>query len=154
MLVEVHRGVGDSYCTSGATLRDVDIFSGTRMFFTTGVWDDPAGLETLKEEYNEIATKLQNVVDENRETKQKEETNSMLEQAFDFRKMVGNAQEFDYLKLQKEALERTLPLKGASKAKNGVQIAPTGSMVIKGNSIPDWLPGSEYLMLIHSPRNR
>ena len=134
-------------CENGATRRDVEIKSGTRIFFTTGVWDDPAGLESQKEEYNEIVMKLQNVVDETRETTEKEETNNMLEQAFDFRKMVGNAKEFDNLKLQKEALERTSPPKGASKAKNGVQIAPTGSMVIKGNNIPDWLPGSECLIL-------
>ena len=134
-------------CTSGATRRDVAIKPGTRIFFTTGVWDDPALLKSQKEEYNDIVTKLQTVVDETRETKEKEETNNMLEQALDFRTMVGNAKEFDTLKLQKETLERMSPPKGASKAKNGVQIAPTGSMVIKGNSIPDWLPGSEYLIL-------
>ena len=71
----------------------------------SGTIPQGSGLETLKEECNEIVTKLQNVVDETRETKQKEETD-ILEQAFDFRKMVGNAQEFDYLKLQKERKQR------------------------------------------------
>jgi len=61
--------------------------------------------------------------------------------------LVGSSQEFDRLVSNKEALERASPPMGAAKASNGVKIAPTGSLVIKGNKIPDWLPGSEYLIL-------
>ena len=64
-----------------------------------------------------------------------------------FRKQVQDAEIYDRLKKQKEEDESFLPPINSPQAKNGVQIAPSGSMVIKGNTTPDWLPGSEYLIL-------
>jgi len=32
--------------------------------------------------------------------------------------------------------------------KNGVKMAPNGSLMVKGNqNVPDWMPTSEYLIL-------
>jgi len=138
-------------CSSGAKRRDVEILPSTRIFFTTGVWDDPKSLQAMETEYETVLNQLTTVVDNTRETRGKEEdtnNNNVIEQVMDFRKLVGNAQEFDRLQARKQELERLSPPRAASKAPtNGVQIAPTGSLVIKGNKIPDWLPGSEYLIL-------
>mmetsp|Transcript_31078 Transcript_31078/g.51338 ORF Transcript_31078/g.51338 Transcript_31078/m.51338 type:complete len:306 (+) Transcript_31078:54-971(+) len=137
-------------CDSGATKRDVVLRPKTRIYFTTGVWDDPQGLAAMEEEYQDTVGKLQQVVDDTRDTRSKEQdapSLNLVEQAGDFRTLVGNAQDFDALQKRKENLERASPPKGASVSNSGVQIAPTGSLVIKGNQIPDWLPGSEYLIL-------
>jgi hypothetical protein len=91
-------------------------------------------------------SELNKVVDATRERKKQEGVN-LMDELVKFQKMVGDSKEFDRLKLRKETLEMGLPPVGASVANNGVQIAPTGSLVIKGNSIPDWLPGSEHLIL-------
>jgi hypothetical protein len=133
-------------CPSGAKRRDVEIFPGLRIFFTTGVWDDPTGVKQQDEEYREVLAELNEVVDATRERKKQEGAN-LMDELVNFQKMVGVSKEFDGLKLRKETLEMGLPPPGASVATNGVQIAPTGSLVIKGNNIPDWLPGSEYLIL-------
>jgi hypothetical protein len=133
-------------CESGATKRDVVIRPKTRIYFTTGVWDDPQGLISLEEQYQDIVDKLQEVVDDTRDKRSKEDSKNLVEQALDFKTLVGNAQDFDVLQRRKENLERASPPKGSSVANNRVQIAPTGSLVIKGNQIPDWLPGSEYLI--------
>ena len=137
-------------CPSGARKRDAEVFPGTRIFFTTGVWDDPKGLEAMEREYERVVDELQDIVDDTRgirEVNDADEGGNVLNRLADFRTLVGNSQEFDQLSSQKEALERASPPMGAAEAPNGVKIAPTGSLVIKGNNIPDWLPGSEYLIL-------
>mmetsp|Transcript_23251 Transcript_23251/g.68767 ORF Transcript_23251/g.68767 Transcript_23251/m.68767 type:complete len:300 (-) Transcript_23251:85-984(-) len=132
-------------CPSGAKRRDVEIRPNTRIFFTTGVWDFPDDLQKQDGEYKEVLAELQVVVDQTREARNTE--GNILEEMRTYQKMIGDSKGFERLKDRKETLERELPPMGASVAPNGVQIAPTGSLVIKGNSIPDWLPGSEYLIL-------
>lgn len=62
--------------------------------------------------------------------------------------MFVDADEYDKLKAKKEKLERRSPPKSSSRSKNGVKIAPTGSLVVKGNpNMPDWMPTTEYLIL-------
>lgn len=137
-------------CPSGARKRDAEVFPGTRIFFTTGVWDNPSELEAMEREYERVVDELQGIIDETRtirEANDADEGGNVLNRLADFRTLVGNSQEFDRLASQKEALERASPPMGAAEAPNGVKIAPTGSLVIKGNKIPDWLPGSEYLIL-------
>ena len=135
-------------CESGATRRDVDIPPNTRIFFTTGVWDDPAGLVALEEEYKVSVDELQVVEERTRETRSATKEKNWFGQIADVRQMVLDADEYDKLKSRKEMLERRSPPKSSTRAKNGVQIAPTGSLVIKGNqNIPDWMPTSEYLIL-------
>lgn len=139
-------------CPSGARKRDAEVFPGTRIFFTTGVWDDPKGLEAMEREYERVVDELQGIVDATRGIREANDADeggggNVLNRLADFRTLVGNSQEFDRLVSQKEALERASPPMGAAEAPNGVKIAPTGSLVIKGNNIPDWLPGSEYLIL-------
>jgi len=133
-------------CPSGATRRDVKIFPDTRIFFTTGIWDDPAVLGLREEEYKEAVAELQTLVDRTRDYKSEENLN-IIDEARKYRQLVADAKEFERLKQRKEQLEREAPPAQASQASNGVQIAPTGSLVIKGNKIPDWFPGSEYLIL-------
>lgn len=134
-------------CPSGATRRDTKIFPGTRIFFTTGVWDDPAGLVSQEENYKKTLTEIQDMADRTRESRSKEKKGlNPIKDALEFRKLVGDAKEFERLKIRKEALEKSSPPKNALSSPNGVKIAPTGSLVIKGNKTPDWLPGSEYLI--------
>lgn len=136
-------------CPSGAKKRDAELFPNTRIFFTTGVWDDPTSLEDMELEYESVVDKLQNVVDTTREIRQENEQNdtNVLDRISDFRSLVDNSKEYDVLNSKKEELERASPPRGCAESSNGVKVAPTGSLVIKGNSIPDWLPGSEYLIL-------
>ena len=138
-------------CPTGARKRDAEIFPGTRIFFTTGVWDDPKGLEAMEREYERVVDELQNIVDGTRAIREANDADegggNVLNRLADFRTLVDNSQEFDRLASRKEALERASPPMGAAEPPNGVKIAPTGSLVIKGNKIPDWLPGSEYLIL-------
>eukprot|EP00584_Thalassiosira_punctigera_P003059 CAMPEP_0172537382 /NCGR_PEP_ID=MMETSP1067-20121228/8991_1 /TAXON_ID=265564 ORGANISM="Thalassiosira punctigera, Strain Tpunct2005C2" /NCGR_SAMPLE_ID=MMETSP1067 /ASSEMBLY_ACC=CAM_ASM_000444 /LENGTH=307 /DNA_ID=CAMNT_0013322673 /DNA_START=49 /DNA_END=972 /DNA_ORIENTATION=+ len=137
-------------CPSGARKRDAEVFPGTRIFFTTGVWDDPEGLEGMREEYERVVDDLNRVVSQTREIRENAEggdIGGVADRLKDFTTMVDNSKEFDRLKTRKEALERASPPSSASKSLNGVRIAPSGSLVIKGNNIPDWLPGSEYLIL-------
>ena len=137
-------------CPSGAKKRDAEVFPGTRIFFTTGVWDDPSGLKAMESEYERVVDELQSIVDNTRDIREANEADkgsNVLNRLTDFRTLVGNSQEFDRLVSKKEAFERASPPIGAAEAANGVKIAPTGSLVIKGNKIPDWLPGSEYLIL-------
>ena len=62
--------------------------------------------------------------------------------------MFLDADEYDTLKMRKERLERQSPPKNSITAKNGVKMAPNGSLVIKGNpNTPDWMPTTEYLIL-------
>jgi len=130
-------------CPSGAKKRDAEVFPNTRIFFTTGVWDDPTSL------YESVVDKLQNVVDTTRDIRQENEQNdtNILDRINDFRSLVDNSKEYDVLNSKKEELERASPPRGCAESRNGVKIAPRGSLVIKGNSIPAWLPGSEYLIL-------
>jgi len=136
-------------CPSGAKKRDAEVFPDTRIFFTTGVWDDPTSLKDMELEYESVVDKLQSVVDTTRDIRQENEQNdtNILDRISDFRSLVDNSKEFDVLNSKKEELERASPPRGYAESSNGVKIAPTGSLVIKGNSIPDWLPGSEYLIL-------
>jgi len=139
-------------CPSGAKKRDAAVFPGTRIFFTTGVWDDPEGLEGLegvRSEYERVVDDLNRVMDETREIREENQEGGVgvLDKLKDFGALVDNSKEFDRLQSKKEAMEKAAPPLGASEAANGVKIAPKGSLVIKGNKIPDWLPGSEYLIL-------
>ena len=100
-------------------------------------------------EYESVVDKLQNVVDTTRDIRQENEQNdtNILDRISDFRSLVDNSKEYDALNSKKEELERASPPRGCAESSNGVKIAPMGSLVIKGNSIRDWLPGSEYLIL-------
>ena len=136
-------------CQSGAKKRDAEIAPNTRIFFTTGVWDDPSTLKKMQSEYDTVLEDLQTVVDETRtiRTENKQDDSNILDRIGDFRSLVGNSKDFDRLVSRKEELERASPPRGSAESSNGVRIAPQGSLVIKGNNIPDWLPGSEYLIL-------
>ena len=134
-------------CRSGARRNDVEIFPNTRLFFTTGVWDNPSGVEEQDREYREVLDKLQTMLDASREEKESDKPKGIFEELLSFPRQVKDAEEFDRLKRQKDDFESALPPLGSATAANGVQIAPTGSIVIKGNNTPDWMPGSEYLIL-------
>lgn len=136
-------------CPTGAKRRDVEIREGTRIFFTTGVWDcdDPNVMKAQDKEYRNTLAQLEELTNDTIEVRKESEDTNMLQNIKSFGDLVGKSKEFDRLKSLKEKYERELPPIGTSVASNGVQIAPTGSLVIKGNSIPDWLPGSEYLIL-------
>lgn len=135
-------------CESGATRRDVEIFPNTRIFFTTGVWDDPAGLEALEDEYKEAVADLISIEERTRAARASAESKNWFDQLKDIQTMFSDAGEYDKLKLRKERLERQSPPKSAPESKNGVKMAPNGSLVIKGNpNAPEWMPTTEYLIL-------
>ncbi|VEU40849.1 unnamed protein product [Pseudo-nitzschia multistriata] len=136
-------------CESGATRRDVEILPKTRIFFTTGVWDDPAGLQALEDEYRVALSDLEEIEDRTRETRRDEgPSKNLLERFREFRTMFQDADAYDKLRLRKEELERRSPPRSSAVAKNGVKMAPNGSLVIKGGdpNRPDWLPTAEYLI--------
>lgn len=138
-------------CPSGARKRDAEIFPGTRIFFTTGVWDAPEALRDRAAEYEDVVDALRGVVDETREVRAGADEGGgggdLLGRLGEFRTLVDNSKEFDRLTARKEELERASPPRGSAEAGNGVKMAPTGSLVIKGNNFPDWFPASEYLIL-------
>lgn len=139
-------------CESGAQRRDVEILPKTRIFFTTGVWDDPAGLQALEKEYEVALNDLTAIEERTRDTRRttmEGTPKNFLDQLKEFRTMFSDADAYDKLKLRKEKLERRSPPKSSAVAKNGVKIAPNGSLVIKGGNPnrPEWMPTSEYLIL-------
>ena len=135
-------------CESGATRRDVEIFPNTRIFFTTGVWDDPAGLVALEDEYKEAVADLVAIEERTREARATAESKNWFDQLKDMKTMFDDAGEYDKLKERKERLERQSPPKSAAVSKNGVKMASNGSLVIKGNpDAPEWMPTTEYLIL-------
>mmetsp|Transcript_3031 Transcript_3031/g.6207 ORF Transcript_3031/g.6207 Transcript_3031/m.6207 type:complete len:253 (-) Transcript_3031:177-935(-) len=79
-------------CPSGAKKRDAEIFPGTRIFITTGVWDDPDGLARMELEYKSIVDELQSVIDQTREIRgeanQSENGTGVLNQLSDFRTLL------------------------------------------------------------------
>lgn len=135
-------------CESGASRRDVKIFPKTRIFFTTGVWDDPAGLVAMEEEYEVALADLTAIEERTRASRAEVEQKNWFDQVSDFRTLFTDADEYDKLRLRKEKLERQSPPKSSTRAKNGVRMAPNGSLVVKGNpNMPDWMPTTEYLIL-------
>eukprot|EP00547_Thalassionema_nitzschioides_P015992 CAMPEP_0194253148 /NCGR_PEP_ID=MMETSP0158-20130606/29306_1 /TAXON_ID=33649 /ORGANISM="Thalassionema nitzschioides, Strain L26-B" /LENGTH=240 /DNA_ID=CAMNT_0038990765 /DNA_START=233 /DNA_END=955 /DNA_ORIENTATION=+ len=134
-------------CTSGARRKDVEIFPNTRIFFTTGVWDDPVLLDRQEQDYRIVLDQLEETVRTTRAIRKESKENNMLQNLSSFFDLAENSREYDTLKAKKEEYEGGLPPVGSCVASNGVQLAPTGSLVIKGNDTPDWLPGSEYLIL-------
>ena len=145
-------------CPSGAKKQDAEVFPNTRIFFTTGVCEDATLLKDMQVEYDGVVDKMQSLIDETRGIMQEnneqispddssKKNSNIIERLNDFRSMVDSSEDFDALASRKEELERASPPLGCAEADNGVKIAPTGSLVIKGNKIPDWLPGSEYLIL-------
>ena len=94
-------------CPSGARKRDAEVFPGTRIFFTTGVWDDPKGLEAMEREYERVVDELQGIVDDTRGIREANDADeggggNVLNRLADFRALVGNSQEFDRLASQKQ----------------------------------------------------
>jgi len=134
-------------CSSGARRQDVEILPNTRIFFTTGVWDDPALLQKQEEDYRVLLDQLETIVQSTRDIRKAGEDKNLLENLSSFFQLSKASKKYVSLKAKKEDYERALPPLGSRVAANGVQIAPTGSLVIKGNNTPDWLPGSEYLLL-------
>lgn len=135
-------------CESGAVRRDVEIFPKTRIFFTTGVWDDPASLVALEDEYKVALKDLEEIEERTRAARASADEKNWFDQIKDITKMFSDADEYDKLRDRKEKLERQSPPKSAAEAKNGVKMAPNGSLVIKGNpNAPDWMPTTEYLIL-------
>jgi len=132
-------------CPTGAKKKDVEIRPNTRIFFTTGVWDSPETAKIQDDKYREVLSDLQKIVDQTKEERNQQDGKNFLEEILSFRKMTGDAKEYDRLKSLKESLERQLPPTGAAVSSNDVKIAPKGSLVIKGKET--WLPGSEYLIL-------
>lgn len=134
-------------CKSGARKKDVEIFPNTRIFFTTGVWDDPELLERQEQDYRIILDQLEETVRTTRGIRKESEENNIFQNLSSFFELTENSKIYDTLKAKKEDYERGSPPAGSCVGVNGVKIAPTGSLVIKGNNTPDWLPGSEYLIL-------
>ena len=50
-------------CPTGAKRQDVEIFPGTRIFFTTGVWDDPKAVEQQEKEYQQSLDELELLIE-------------------------------------------------------------------------------------------
>ncbi len=135
-------------CESGAIRRDVEIFPKTRIFFTTGVWDDPSSLVALEDEYKVALKDLEEIEERTRAARASADEKNWFDQIKDITNMFSDADEYDKLRNRKETLERQSPPKSAAEAKNGVKMAPNGSLVIKGNpNAPDWMPTTEYLIL-------
>ena len=135
-------------CPTGAKRKDVEIMPGTRIFFTTGVWDNPDVVAQQEMEYEQSLKGLEQLIEKTKENKEKTKDLNLLQKFGTFREMVTDSRQYDTLKTRCEEYGRQLPPIGSPKAPNGVQIAPNGSLVIKGNAdSPDWMPTSEYLIL-------
>lgn len=135
-------------CPTGAKRRDVDINPGTRIFFSTGVWDDPTDVQMRRhEEYRQVLNELKSLETTMRKEVAKQQrngnNNNLLDDLLDFSRKMGDLRRLDLLKERKAIYEMELPPKGSALGNNGVQIAPTGSLVIKGNGFLR----DEYLIL-------
>lgn len=132
-------------CQSGAKRQDVEIPPGTRIFFTTGVWDDPLAVKTQEQEYETVLKEVEELVEQAKKKKEQAKDQNVFQYLATFRDLVGFSQKYDSLTARRDAYERALPPLSSPKAGNGVIVAPNGSLVIKGNS--DWMPGEEFLIL-------
>lgn len=141
-------------CPTGAKKRDTSIFPNTRIFGTTGMWDNLNMIDKLETEYQSVLKELETLTEETRAKRKefKEDTSfkNPVKQAVDYRQMVVDAEQYDLLRKRKQELERLSPPQSASQSDNGlVKIAPTGSLIVKGKPTFNikWLPTTEYLIL-------
>jgi len=146
-------------CSSGAKRRDVEIFPDTRIFFTTSVWDNPKDTNKHQSDYNIVLEKIK-ALEKKKKNNNKQQNNddgtttttqsnkNIFQNLWSIRELVDDSQELDFLRGLKERYERGLvPPPDAIVASNGLQMAPTGKLVIKGKETPWYIPGSEYLIL-------
>ena len=131
-------------CPSGAIRNDIKIKRDTRIYFTTGVWDDPSGWEKLDKEYRDVLSEMETLVEKTRNEREQGFGDNFFKTIMAVPRMVADAEEFDRLKRKKEKYEQELPPSGAKRSSSGVVIAPKGSLVIQGES-KGW--ASEYLIL-------
>jgi len=134
-------------CPSGAKRQDVEIFPKTRIFFTTGVWDDPKSVEAQEKGYKDVIKEIEELKQRTIDNREKAQGQNVVQYLLTFRELVGDSKVFDDLNNKRQKYRRELPPSNALQAPNGVRVAPNGSLVVKGNQTPDWMPGSEYLIL-------
>lgn len=132
-------------CPTGAKRNDVEIFPNERIFFTTGVWQSPEAITEADKEYRQVMADLNDMA-EKRKGEEDTGNQNLLDKLLSIRKMVADSKELDILQARMRDLKKQLPPPESAVAENGVQIAPTGAMVIKGDPTPAWVPGSEYLI--------
>jgi hypothetical protein len=132
-------------CQSGAKRQDVEIPPGTRIFFTTGLWESPSVVKTQEKEYETLLKEIKELAEQAKKKKEQAKDQNILQYLGTLRDLVGFSQQYDILTARRDAYERALPPLNSPKAENGVIMAPNGSLVIKGNS--DWMPGEEFLIL-------
>ncbi|KAL3926057.1 MAG: hypothetical protein SGARI_005732, partial [Bacillariaceae sp.] len=131
-------------CPTGAKRQDVEILPGTRIFFTTGVWDDPQSVEEQEAVYEKSMKELDALIEKTRENKEKTKEQGIFQQFGLFSEMLSDSRQYDELKKKCEQLGAQLPPIGSPKAPNGCLVAPNGSLVIKGK---DGFLTDEYLIL-------
>lgn len=134
-------------CPTGARRQDVSIEPGTRIIFSTGVWEDPVAVSGGEQEYEQTMQELEELIQKTRENKEKQANQSLWQQFGTFRTMVSDSRQYDALKEKCLRLGRQLPPLNSPTAKNGCIMAPNGSLVIPGKRLTDWMPPSEYLIL-------
>ena len=134
-------------CPGGARRRDVVVPPGTRIYCTTGVWDDPDASREAGREYGRVVKELEEIREAALAGRERGREQSALEYLGTFGRLFGQSRRYDSLDQRRREYEQQLPPPSAPQAGNGVRIAPNGSLVIKGNGTPDWMPGSEYLIL-------
>jgi hypothetical protein len=131
-------------CPTGAKRQDVEILPGTRIFFTTGVWDDPQSVQEQEALYGQSLKELEALVEKTIENKEKTKEQNIFQQFGTFADMFTDSRQYDNLKKQCEQLGQQLPPIGSPSAPNGCLVAPNGSLVIKGKN---GLLADEYLIL-------
>jgi len=97
-------------------------------------------------EYQKSLSELEALIQKTKENKDNVKDGNLLEQFGTFAEMFGDSRKYDALKAKCLQLGQQLPPESSPKAYNGCLVAPNGSLVIKGNDSPDWMPTSEYLI--------
>lgn len=134
-------------CSGGAVRNDVEIFPGSRLLFSAGVWDNPTGAERLDGDYRAVLAELETAADAARGQREGAAKKNMWEELRSLQRGAQDAERIDRLTRRKDALEDAIPPPGSPATANGVRIAAHGSLVMKDDSTPGWLPGSRYLKL-------
>lgn len=134
-------------CPSGATKSNTCISPGSRIYFTTDIWNDPEHLAQIKAEYQAEQAKYQQSRKalERAAFQWRNGTLNPLQRVLAFREHVAAQERWELSKGVVRYIELELPTDKTVKAPNGVELGESGQMYEKWQKWP--LVAPEYLQL-------
>ena len=96
-------------CPGGARRRDVVVPPGTRIYCTTGVWDDPDASREAGREYGRVVKELEEIREAALAGRERGREQSALEYLGTFGRLFGQSRRYDSLDQRRREYEQQLP---------------------------------------------